>query len=307
MSGLGLRSGVFPFRRGRGLWAVPFLLFLVVVLVAALAYNLANLDTGGEAIPDISDAGGTPPGAQGIIPSDPLVTAVFLGILGGLAVGAVYAFLRTKDRKGTRTRAPTWWEIVSSFFAMIILIALLFVWPRVLRVFQGSSADVPPPTTGGGSVTEWPVAAGVPAGVFLLGSLLAAFLVLALLIRRTNAAREPDAAALLGRLGPRHAAAEAVRRAIDELELGGDVRGAILACFRQFCGLLAGKGISDQETLTPRELSDLAIHRLGVSTDEADVLTSLFEVARYSDHVLGDADRERALASLDRIRAALGA
>ena len=42
---------------------MPFLLFLVVVLVAALAYNLANLDTGGEAIPDISDAGGTPPGA----------------------------------------------------------------------------------------------------------------------------------------------------------------------------------------------------------------------------------------------------
>jgi len=307
MSGHGLRSTVFPSRRGRGLWAVPLLLFLAVVLVAALAFNLANLDTGGEAIPDVPDAGGPPPGSEGLVTSDPLSNAILISILVVLAIATIYAFLRAKNQKGTPMKAPSWWEIVSSFIGMIVIIALLFTWPRVVRAFQGTVGDASPPGTGGGSAVGWPTAAGLPAGIFLLGSLLAAFLVLAFMIRRAAATREPEVADLLGGLRSRRAAAEAVREAMDDLELGGDIRGAILVCYQRFCALLAGRGIEAQEALTPRELSVLAIERLGVSTEEADVLTSLFEVARYSDHTLGEPDRERALASLEHIRSALEA
>lgn len=282
---------------------MPFLLFLVVVLVAALAYNLANLDTGGEAIPEIPDPSTRPSGGQGYFPSDPLVTAVVVGILGLLVL---YAILRAKDKEGT-PKAPSWWEMAAEVLGMIVIIALLFVWPRVVQVFEGTASDTSSPGTGGGSGGPWPTATGLPAGVFLLGSLLAAVLILAFLIRRTAVARDLDEMAPFEGFGPRRAAAQLVRRAMDELELGGDVRGAILQCFQQFCALLAGKGIADQEALTPRELSLLAVERLRVSTAEADALTSLFEVARYSDHRLGEADRERALGSLERIRAALEA
>jgi hypothetical protein len=66
------------------------------------------------------------------------------------------------------------------------------------------------------------------------------------------------------------------------------------------------RGIEEQQALTPRELEGLAIRSLAVSEDSADSLTSLFEEARYSEHALGDPDRERAVQSLERIRADLG-
>jgi len=105
----------------------------------------------------------------------------------------------------------------------------------------------------------------------------------------------------------RHAAADAVQDAIEELEVGGDVRSVILACFHRFCALLGARGITAQGALTPRELEGLAVERLRVSRDASETLTSLFEEARYSEHPLGEADRQRAIESLAGIRVALGA
>jgi hypothetical protein len=105
----------------------------------------------------------------------------------------------------------------------------------------------------------------------------------------------------------RAAAVVAVQTTIQELEGGVDVRAAILGCFQRFCTLLGARGITDQGALTPRELEALAIGRLTVSHEAAEILTSLFEEARYSEHPLGEADRVRAIESLGRIQAALEA
>ena len=73
MSARRLRANVIRMWRGKAEWAVPLLLFLAIVLVAALAFNVANLDTGGEAIPGGGASGGTEPSAFGVF--DPLAAS----------------------------------------------------------------------------------------------------------------------------------------------------------------------------------------------------------------------------------------
>ena len=58
MCGERLGSGVFRLQGKKVAYAVPLLLVLAVVLVAALAFNVANLDPGGESIPQAPAAGG---------------------------------------------------------------------------------------------------------------------------------------------------------------------------------------------------------------------------------------------------------
>src|SRR5439155_711224 len=145
-----------------------------------------------------------------------------------------------------------------------------------------------------------------PVGVFLAITMLAAIVLLVALLRRGMGPPELEEESV-DKPAARHAAADAVQDAIQELELGGDVRSAILACFRRFCLLLGARGITAQGALTPRELDSLAVERLRVSRDASGTLTSLFEEARYSVHPLGEADRRRAIESLAGIRAALEA
>src|SRR5712691_4552416 len=78
MRGDGLCAGVLRPQRGRPGWAVPLLLFLAVLIVSALAFNLANLNTGGEAIPVVPGAGGMPASQVGNLASDPTAEAVVL-------------------------------------------------------------------------------------------------------------------------------------------------------------------------------------------------------------------------------------
>jgi len=94
MSARRLRTVVIRPWRGRTEWAVPLLLFLAIVLVAALAFNVANLDTGGEAIPGGSAAGGTEPTALGFL--DPLLGDVFL-VLFASSVVAILVFALLRD------------------------------------------------------------------------------------------------------------------------------------------------------------------------------------------------------------------
>jgi len=175
---------------------------------------------------------------------------------------------------------------------------------QALRVGQTA------PTTGdagAASASGWPVAAGAPLGLFLGLTVLATIVILVVLLRRGAGVVEIQDESAGDDPSARHTAAEAVQDAIAELEVGGDVRTVILACFRRFCALLGARGITAQGALTPREIESLAVERLHVSREASETLTSLFEEARYSEHPLGEADRHRAIESLAGIRVALGA
>ncbi len=286
---------------------VPLLLCAAILLVAGLAFNLAYLDTGGEQLPATPGSGSPNPNPAGILDSQTasiLLVVAFLGL-----VVAMVLTLILRRRKGVPVRRvlrpTTWADLVALLIAFGFFGVLLVLWPKVVAEVTGPGTPGGGNASAQGNATIVPTVAGIPLGTFLAASVFVSILLIAYLFRasvRLN--RNPPP--VLPR-APRHAAAQAVRAAIAQLETGGDVRQAILACYASFCAFLGEKGIGSQTALTPRELEDLAIQRLSVSAESADALTGLFEEARYSEHPLGDADRDRAVQSLERIRADLEA
>lgn len=306
MSAQRLRTGVLPLRRGKFAWAVPLLLVLAVFIVAALAFNLANLDTGGEAIPKTTTPGGSAT-RVGVFLPDPIATMVLTILFAFFVVGSAILLLRGRNRSKRSSEAFTWWQVLARTLGMALLVALLIAWPRAIQAArERTGTDTNATADSATFTTVWPAAAGWPIELFLIASVLAAVVWLMYLLRRgVRQTTEWDDAFPVP--NARAAAVVAVQKTIQELEGGGDVRAAILGCFQRFCALLGTRGITDQTALTPRELQALAIDQLRVSHDAAEILTSLFEEARYSEHPLGEADRVRAIESLGRIQAALEA
>src|SRR3989442_12608948 len=129
MNGDRLCTEVSRLRWGRPTWAIPVLLFLAVLLVAGLAFNLANLDTGGESFPGPS-TGGTQPTAVGSV--DPFLRDLFLVVFGGLLVSAVGDWMVHPPRPtwGPSKTLP-WWAIPSPLLALWFGISVLFLSPGV--------------------------------------------------------------------------------------------------------------------------------------------------------------------------------
>ena len=305
MSGHRLGAGVFRLQGRKSAWAVPLLLALAVVLVAALAFNVANLDPGRETIPQAPAAGGPPP-TESYLP-DPIVTQVLAVLFGFVMLGGAILFFRNR----TRVRAPakpfTWWQVLARALGVAFLVAVLIAWPRAIQAARERVGTQANATADGGTFTTvWPAAVAGPIEIFLLVAVLLAVAWLAYLFRRARMQGDStDWEDAFPVSMARGVAAETVREAIQEIESGGEVRPVILACFQRFCALLGSRGITKQDPLTPRELERLAVDRLRVSRDDSETLTSLFEEARYSEHPLGDIDRARAINSLGRIRVAL--
>jgi uncharacterized membrane protein len=275
-----------------------------MLLVAGLAFNLAHLDTGGEQIPAAPNSGAPAPNFWGILDPATSQTLVVL-VFGGFIVGSiVYVLFHQRGVRVRRVPQPSSWaDIIAGLIFVLIFVGLIYVWPRIAQSMasHGTTANA----TAGASTntTAIPSVSGIPLGIFLAGALFVSVALVALLLHVGTALRKPVAAGPLR--ARRLAAAEALGATLSELQFGADVRSAILACYQRFCVLLDRRGVRGQETLTPRELQSFAIARLAVSADSAEALTSLFEEARYSEHPLGDGDRDRAARSLERLRADL--
>lgn len=314
MSGGRLRAGVLRvFAQGRR-WIVPLLLLLAVLIVAALAHTLANLDLSVVPAPRPPDEGGEVAGEA----SGPLSNAILRLVLFSVAAVALagIAIVLYEATRGMSAKKIAPWEMILPALAVVLLIFLLLSRGPELAGNVNETADpegtqeASDPTGGEGSGLldgSDRVLAAVSRELFLAGSVFAAIVWLLYVLRRGARRRAT------GRSGPpdfpevRQAAASAVQEAIHELEIGEDVRTAILACFQRFCLLLGKRGIGEQRALTPRELEHLAVERLRFSRDASATLTSLFEEARYSQHLLGERERGRAIDSLGRIQAGLEA
>jgi Domain of unknown function (DUF4129) len=295
------RTGVSRVPWGRTTWLVPLLLFAAVLLVAGLAFNLAHLDTGGESLPGAAPNPAPAPGPQGVIGLDAFTTAMLLLLVFGLVlVGALIALRRKPIVRGTREVSR--WDYLGTLISLGLTLLVLLAWPRMTRASPASNA-----TAGNGTSSLMtpvtPMLAGIPAGVFLAAAIFAALLVIAMVVRSHATLRPPHRPTT----PPRREAIVVVDDALQDLRLGSEVRQVILECFRRFCALLGRRGIPDQDNLTPRELEGLAVSRLQVPAEAAASLTFLFEEARYSEHALGEADRRRAVESLETLRAALEA
>lgn len=295
-----------PASRGRAVWVIPLLLFLAILLVAGLAFNLAHLDTGGEQLPVTPGSGSPLANPQGLLDPDTAAILLVATFVAFIVSSVVLIFLKKKGPKVKRIVRPTSWaDIVATLIAFVVFASLIYLWPRLVSSVNRQTGGGNGTAAGGANGTLVPAVGGIPLGVFLAGAVFASILAIALFLQVGTNLRRLRLQGPEGR--SRRIAARAVQQTLSELELGADVRGAILACYQRFCLLLGARGIGAQDALTPRELEDFAVQRLEVSEDSAEALTSLFEEARYSEHSLGDADRDRAMRSLETIRADLEA
>jgi hypothetical protein len=94
---------------------------------------------------------------------------------------------------------------------------------------------------------------------------------------------------------------EVLDQAILDIGYGtGDLRETILRAYYEMCRLIPFA--VDHGALTPREFAELSVRDLGWPEKAVRGLTEVFEVARYSQHDLGDEDRAKALRCLAEIK-----
>ena len=97
----------------------------------------------------------------------------------------------------------------------------------------------------------------------------------------------------------------AVEDSLDDLRRDPDARRAIVRCYARFEHVAADSGVERKPWLTPMEFMREALGRLPIPRTAGPTLTGLFELARFSQHALGSAERDRALEALDEIRVAM--
>ena len=306
MSGQRVRKRVFRVRRGRRAWAVPLLLVLAIVIVAALVFNLANLEPVGETVP-AAPTGGEQPREVGVFLPDPIAIAVMQILAGVFLVGLVYLILHHRWEARRPRRPHSRRSLLATVLGLVLLVTILIAWPRAVQFPGAEQSASENATAGDATVSPFAIAGGWPLEVFLVLSVFGSLLWVLYRFQQSTGVLTRDSGDAGEVPEVRKAASTVVQETIRDLEIGEDVRIAILACFQRFCRLLEGRGITRQVALTPRELERLAVHDLAVSREASATLTSLFEEARYSEHPLGERDRTRAIESLGRIQSALEA
>jgi len=93
-----------------------------------------------------------------------------------------------------------------------------------------------------------------------------------------------------------------VREAMGSLEAGNDPRKVIYDSYLRMCRILERRGLSDISYMTPGEFSTTAIREFHLPRDQVEELTSLFEEARYSEHIVGEDMKRRSISCLEGIR-----
>jgi len=286
------------------------LLLLSVFALGNLLFNVENLTTGEELIPEFpsqtrEEVNGTALGA------DPdLLKLLFIGFIVTLVV-AIIAGVAYAIYKGEKLRdyLPIL-ELLGGLLAITFIIgaALFFreisgFFEALVRYFSfGEPAEGGGPVGPGGGVEttrEFPIYFTL---VFLTVVVLAVSL---FMFRFLPSFREAVLTEDRERARKKRILARKVRRTIRGLESGADFRGIILKCYSDMCFILAHKGVDSHPSLTPREFEIIARREIGLSPRSIKTLTNLFEVARYSDHEIQKGQRDLAVDSLKRIQVEL--
>ncbi len=102
-------------------------------------------------------------------------------------------------------------------------------------------------------------------------------------------------------------ALEEGERVLYEIDLTDDVREAIFAAYRRFLDVMARNGYVREDPDTAREFARAIRGAMAVDEESLYEFTSVFELARYSDHELDMGHRDRALAAFAAVRESVAA
>jgi Domain of unknown function (DUF4129) len=191
--------------------------------------------------------------------------------------------------------------LVAAAVGLFVLISLPFITQTATRPQGGASkpaarrgGTAAPPAAGhteSNATLAWLVAG---AGATLLLLTPAAVVVRRRRARRGREAVVPDVAARVG---------SGLRGSIAELEGEQDPRVAIQRAYAYMEESFGAIEIVRARDETPSEFTTRLLRVLGASAAAASDLTGLFELARFSDHTLGEGDRRRAIACVRRVEA----
>jgi len=95
--------------------------------------------------------------------------------------------------------------------------------------------------------------------------------------------------------------------AAERLKVGSEPRAAVIAAYAGLEQAMAARGQRRRPAETPTEHMSRALAAIPTLADPAVRLGALYEVARFSDHPIGEEDRHRAAAALEQAREALSA
>ena len=94
-------------------------------------------------------------------------------------------------------------------------------------------------------------------------------------------------------------------RVLYDITITDDVREAIFGAYRRFLDVMAAGGFARDDPTTAREFERVVRGALAVDEDALHGFTVMFELARYSDHVLVLEDRDRAMRAFAAVRASV--
>ncbi len=97
-------------------------------------------------------------------------------------------------------------------------------------------------------------------------------------------------------------ALEEGERVLYDITLTDDVREAIFKAYRRFLAVMDAYGYSKGEPATAREFASQVRKAISVDPESLNEFTTIFEEARYSDHEMSLAYRDRALVAFSSLR-----
>jgi uncharacterized protein DUF4129 len=286
------------------------LLLRWVLLPVSLVVGLAAL------LRMVGPGVGDPDDLKGIIRLPLPVTSMIFGLFGLAAlvfiIGLARRVLGRRRRSGEDellpepTPMPAWLRTLTQILSLanFVLVAYL-IWRGVIPLTELLALGRGAVSAIGAGVPQAPV--GAPAlltWTFGVLAVVAALVAVALAVwvgfgdrltewwmRRDEDASAPDAAAV-------------VEEPLEDPRAEHDPRRAIMRCYASFERVAADSGVKRHPWHTPTEFMREAMRRLPVPRGAVPILTSLFELARFSHRALGAAERGRALEALDEIMSA---
>ena len=108
-------------------------------------------------------------------------------------------------------------------------------------------------------------------------------------------------------LAPGEALVAAIEAALLDLEGEDDPRRAVIKAYARMETVLRAQGLPREPSEAPLEYLDRVLRELGGRAAEVDRLTELFEQAAFSQHEVGLAMRDEAVAAFHALRESLAA
>jgi NADH:ubiquinone oxidoreductase subunit 6 (subunit J) len=275
-------------REDRRLLKISIAFPVGLVAIGVIIANIRYLDLG--------------EGSQG---SGPEIREITLALVYALAVIWVVVFMiyLLRRKPGGRTQSINE-RGKNNYFVPLVIIGVLILASLMVNQGQISIQNQTSPSPDPGSTpndnNNNPLTSDssgrIGALYILIGVLAIALAFVALKYNRSTPLRFRKAQLSLAQQN----VTETICQATKDLYSGEDPRSVIVRTYQQMSRLLSDEGRS-LKPLTPREVAQLAERDLSWPDGPLVELTSLFEEAWYSQHVMGETERNRALRAFEAI------